>query len=528
MNLVQVALPANMTVSERESPSAAGMGVAGPKAGTFRMQGITVRFVITDQGRHRVTPGYGPRGADMPATSHLGRLITGAGVLGMSFAATAGLAAPAQAVAHHHAASTTAGLRAARGSAATEVRRALPAILPGRHLPRSPALTVTPRQTLEPGQTLPSGQALKSRDGHFTLTMQANGNLVYTVTGTTHRVWASGTAGHAGAYLTMLSNGNLVLYTASGVASLWSSKTSGHGPARLVAQVNGDLVIYQRSAATWRAGSYDPTLEPGESLRPGWSLNSGRGYRLTMRKTGNLAETGPGGATWSSKTSGHAGATATMRASGNLAVSHGTTWWSTRTSGHRGARLVIQPSGVLAVRRHRHTLWASRKTPAPPPPLTLGQWPGRAGTAAAARKFGYPYPHPPACTHGGRCEADKWAFYRGQCTSWVAYRLTERSGVAFSNSYGGPGRWGNAVNWGPRARKLKIKVSETPTVGSIAWYGATKAAPHGHVAYVEKVRSPTSIVMSEMNYDSDNGFWVHTITWATGDWPTSFIHLADR
>ena len=58
--------------------------------------------------------------------------------------------------------------------------------------------------------------------------------------------------------------------------------------------------------------------------------------------------------------------------------------------------------------------------------------------------------------------ADKWAFYRGQCTSWVAYRLNELNGTAFTNSYGGQGPWGDAVNWGPQARKLKIKVNGTP------------------------------------------------------------------
>ena len=84
------------------------------------------------------------------------------------------------------------------------------------------------------------------------------------------------------------------------------------------------------------------------------------------------------------------------------------------------------------------------------------------------------------------------------------------------------------MDWATRARAVKLAVNATPAVGSVAWYGSTKAAPDGHVAYVEQVNSPTSIVMSEMNYDSDNGFWVHTITNATGDWPTAFIHLADR
>jgi surface antigen len=169
-------------------------------------------------------------------------------------------------------------------------------------------------------------------------------------------------------------------------------------------------------------------------------------------------------------------------------------------------------------------------TVAPPVPtkVTLGHWPGPAGTRAAARVYGYPSPHPPACTDGGQCVADKWNFYRGQCTSWVAYRLNERSGIAFTNQYGGQGRWGDAVRWGHMAKKLGITVNTTPTVGAIAWYAATTPAPDGHVAYVEKVNSATSFVMSEMNYDADNGFWVHTITKSTGDWPTEFIHFTKQ
>jgi surface antigen len=180
------------------------------------------------------------------------------------------------------------------------------------------------------------------------------------------------------------------------------------------------------------------------------------------------------------------------------------------------------PAGVLA---SAAVLASTGGLALVPAKVTLGHWPDRAGTRAAARVYGYPYPHPPACTNGGKCVADKWSFYRGQCTSWVAYRLNQRAGIGFTNQYGGQGRWGDAVRWGPKAKKLGIKVNTTPTVGAIAWYSATKPAPDGHVAYVEKVNSPTSFVMSEMNYDADNGFWVHTIKKATGDWPTEFIHF---
>jgi surface antigen len=243
-----------------------------------------------------------------------------------------------------------------------------------------------------------------------------------------------------------------------------------------------------------------------------------------MGAGGNLVESTPAGPLWSTGTAGHADATLAMRDDGNLVVSaSGTTLWSSKTTGHRGARLLDQRSGVLAVRYQDQVLWSSSKTTTTG--LTLGEWPGRGGPGAADTYYGYPYSDPPACTDGGACKADKWSFYQGQCTSWVAYRLNQRNGFGFTDSYGAKGAWGNAVNWAARARQLKIGVTTVPTVGSVAWYGSTKAAPDGHVAYVEKVSSATSIVISEMNYDGDNGFWVHTVTRKTGDWPTDFIHF---
>jgi surface antigen len=106
----------------------------------------------------------------------------------------------------------------------------------------------------------------------------------------------------------------------------------------------------------------------------------------------------------------------------------------------------------------------------------------------------------------------------------VAYRLNQLNGIAFNDSYGGDGLWNDAKNWGPHAQALGIAVNSTPAVGSVAWYSSGQ---FGHVAYVEQVNSPTSIVISEMNYDFGNGFWVHTITTSSG-WPNAFIHIHDR
>jgi surface antigen len=158
------------------------------------------------------------------------------------------------------------------------------------------------------------------------------------------------------------------------------------------------------------------------------------------------------------------------------------------------------------------------------PDLTLGTWPGVDGPVAASKYYGYPFPNASACTDGGACDADYWNFYQGQCTSWVAYRLHELNGITIS---GGSANWSGAGNWYQYAKDHGISVTTSPAVGSIAWWPNSNAHKGGHVAYVEQVNSPTSIVISEMNYDNDNGFRVRTITAASPDWPTYFIHIAD-
>jgi surface antigen len=158
--------------------------------------------------------------------------------------------------------------------------------------------------------------------------------------------------------------------------------------------------------------------------------------------------------------------------------------------------------------------------------VVQGTWPGAAGPKAAEAYFGYPYPNAPACTDRGACDLDAWDFYQGQCTSWVAYRLNELNGVAFNDHYGGQ-HWGNATDWDTAASALGIPVNGTPGVGSVAWYAGRSGDEEGHVAYVEEVISSTEVVISEMNYDFDNGFRVRTITTTSG-WPTAFIHIKDR
>ncbi|MCP4307770.1 MAG: CHAP domain-containing protein [bacterium] len=96
------------------------------------------------------------------------------------------------------------------------------------------------------------------------------------------------------------------------------------------------------------------------------------------------------------------------------------------------------------------------------------------------------------------------------------------NGVAFHNYYRGV-HWGNAANWDDAARAAGIRVDATPARGAVAHWNA-----RNHVAYVERVNSDGSIVLSDMNSDLHNrirsGF---TVRPGDGWWPERFIHIKD-
>jgi hypothetical protein len=107
--------------------------------------------------------------------------------------------------------------------------------------------------------------------------------------------------------------------------------------------------------------------------------------------------------------------------------------------------------------------------------------------------------------------------------------LNQLTGAGFTDTYKLPKgqTWGDAVHWKAAAQAVGIAVNSTPAAGSVAWYSSD------HVAVVEHVNSPTSIVISEMNTDYHNGFAVHTVTTSSktttagSGWPTAFIHIKD-
>ncbi|GAB3865675.1 hypothetical protein GCM10028801_36460 [Nocardioides maradonensis] len=114
-----------------------------------------------------------------------------------------------------------------------------------------------------------------------------------------------------------------------------------------------------------------------------------------------------------------------------------------------------------------------------------------------------------------------WRMYPGHnCVNYVAYRMIQ-AGLPNTRPWTGNG---NAANWGHAMSSI---TDQTPAVGAVAWWDAYHhVGSAGHVAYVEKVISPTDIIISE---DSWSGtFHWQEVTASGGFWPSGFIHFKDK
>jgi len=114
-----------------------------------------------------------------------------------------------------------------------------------------------------------------------------------------------------------------------------------------------------------------------------------------------------------------------------------------------------------------------------------------------------------------------WRMFSGHnCTNYVAYRMV-RAGLPNVRPWSGGG---NATNWGTEMREI---TDQQPRVGAVAWWRANVpgAGSAGHVAYVERVISPTQIIISEDSWGGD--FHWRKLVKGTG-WPTGFIHFIDK
>jgi surface antigen len=114
-----------------------------------------------------------------------------------------------------------------------------------------------------------------------------------------------------------------------------------------------------------------------------------------------------------------------------------------------------------------------------------------------------------------------WRMIGGHnCTNYAAFMLVSR-GMENVRPWSGNG---DAQAWGDFSPSITDK---TPVVGAVAWWDQNvhPAGASGHVAYVEKVISSTTILVSEDNYGGE--FYWKRITKSGGSWPSGFIHFKD-
>lgn len=92
--------------------------------------------------------------------------------------------------------------------------------------------------------------------------------------------------------------------------------------------------------------------------------------------------------------------------------------------------------------------------------------------------------------------ADSWGYYSRECTSFVAWRLSQEGKTGFSHL-------GNAITW----KSLSgLPLQRTPKVGDCAWFDSTDApGAYGHVAYVAKVDGDT-VYVEEYNYNYTHSY----------------------
>ena len=102
----------------------------------------------------------------------------------------------------------------------------------------------------------------------------------------------------------------------------------------------------------------------------------------------------------------------------------------------------------------------------------------------------------------------------GQCT-WHVFNRRAAIGKGISTY------WWNANNWDNAAARDGYRIDGNPTVGSIA---QSDAGYYGHVAFVERVNSNGSILVSEMNFSASPGILTYRTISAYQVRNYKFIH----
>lgn len=110
----------------------------------------------------------------------------------------------------------------------------------------------------------------------------------------------------------------------------------------------------------------------------------------------------------------------------------------------------------------------------------------------------------------GREGVDDWAFYWGECVSYVAFMIRTHSPHTDFHNLWRDGKWqpeeahfGNAKMWDERAKAVGVRVDTTPAVGAVAQHSRNK---NGHVAYITAVHEDGTFDVNEYNHGPRHKF----------------------
>lgn len=110
----------------------------------------------------------------------------------------------------------------------------------------------------------------------------------------------------------------------------------------------------------------------------------------------------------------------------------------------------------------------------------------------------------------GREGLDDWAFYWGECVSYVAFMIRTHSPHTDFHNLWRDGKWspeeahfGNAKMWDERAKAVGLRVDQTPTVGAVAQHSRNG---YGHVAYITAVHEDGTFDVNEYNHGPRHQF----------------------
>ena len=105
---------------------------------------------------------------------------------------------------------------------------------------------------------------------------------------------------------------------------------------------------------------------------------------------------------------------------------------------------------------------------------------------------------------------DDWAFYWGECVSYVAFMIRTHSPHTDFHNLWRDGKWqpeeahfGNAKMWDDRAKAVGVRVDTTPTVGAVAQHSRNG---YGHVAYITAVHEDGTFDVNEYNHGPRHQF----------------------